>query len=89
MEKGQTQQELNEAQAHDADRWCYCQTDCSVSDIGNIMYVQDRFPFFFKSLHDAVCAALMEKENKDNDSIDTSFICDRDGTLSPGENSTT
>jgi sodium-independent sulfate anion transporter 11 len=86
----QTQQELDKAQAHDADQWCYCQNDAAVSNIDNIVDVQDRFPFFFKSLHDAVRAALTEKENKDDCSLDTvSIICDRDGTRSPGESSTT
>lgn len=83
LENGQTNKELDEALTHDADRLCYCQTNPDVSDIQNIIDVQDRFPFFFKSLHDATRAALEEKENKDGYSLGTiSVISDRDGTQS-------
>lgn len=75
---------LNTTETNDSSQWCYCRCDSSASDISHIANVQDRFPFFFKSLHDAVRAALVEKENKDNYSLDTiSVISDRDGTHSP------
>jgi sodium-independent sulfate anion transporter 11 len=82
--------EQEQPETTETNDWCYCHCDSSASDTSNIVNVQDRFPFFFKSLHDAVRAALVEKENKESCySLDTiSVISDRGGTHSPaGESS--
>jgi sodium-independent sulfate anion transporter 11 len=87
QEQQQQQPELITTETNESSQWCYCHCDSSASDITNIVHVQDRFPFFFKSLHDAVRAALVEKENKDSYSLDTiSVISDRDEPHSPSEN---
>ncbi|KAF1798551.1 sulfate transporter family-domain-containing protein [Mucor lusitanicus] len=71
----------------DSAQWCYCH-NTSIAPNSKITAVHDRFPFFFRSLHEAVRAALIGKAISASHPLDNiSVISDRDGTTSPGESS--
>lgn len=80
-------QEFNTTPCNDSARWCYC-NNTSIAPNTRITAIHDRFPFFFRSLHEAVRAALIGKAISDSHSLDSiSVISDRDQTTSPGESS--
>ncbi|KAL9549827.1 hypothetical protein PS6_005874 [Mucor atramentarius] len=87
LDQDQQAQEFSTTPCSDSAQWCYC-NNTSIAPNAKITAVHDRFPFFFRSLHDAVRAALIGKAISDSHPLDSiSVISDRDGTASPGESS--
>jgi sodium-independent sulfate anion transporter 11 len=59
-------EELNEVSTNDSGQWCYCNIRSNLSidqRISRIIAVHDLYPFFFGTLHDAVRAAIMRKDD--------------------------
>jgi sodium-independent sulfate anion transporter 11 len=60
-------------------QWCYCNIKSNPKTVKSIVAVHDLFPFFFRSLHDAVRAALLRKQEEmdDQELEQISIISDR------------
>lgn len=85
--------ELNQVpSADDSAQWCYCTirtANLTIDErVSRITAVHDLYPFFFRSLHDAVRTAIIRKENtsiveRDHELDQISVISDRGGDVSP------
>ncbi|KAK4515531.1 Dicer-like protein 1 [Mucor velutinosus] len=87
LDQDQQTQDFSTTPCNDSAQWCYCH-NTSIAPNVRITAVHDRFPFFFRSLHEAVRAALIGKAISASHLLDNiSVISDRDETTSPGESS--
>ncbi|CEJ02155.1 hypothetical protein RMCBS344292_16170 [Rhizopus microsporus] len=55
--------------------WCDC--SLSAADLDKVSVVQDRFPYFFGSLHDAVKASVRQRTEQEQDVDKISVISDK------------
>ncbi|CEP08390.1 hypothetical protein [Parasitella parasitica] len=85
IDKDQHAQKFTTAACNDSAQWCYCNNP-SFAPITSITAVHDRFPYFFRSLHEAVRAALIGKAISESYPLDSiSVISDRSEATSPRE----
>lgn len=81
---------LDKTMSNESAQWCYCNIrsiPTSGQTFNRISAVHDLYPYFFRSIHEAVRTALLRKQDNDQYKLDqVSIISDR-GTDSVGESS--